>query len=117
MATPLISPLPPSLIGAQDELRGLLDWSHHLDYAHYTTDWTSAACTLGSEAFVLPPGYGAPPPAGRPPAPDVSLPAAMAAAGVPLPPFKGGATAASASAPAVKPVAAFQTEAVFSMGR
>lgn len=72
----------------------LLDWSHHLDFASYVSEWTSTACTLGSEAY-LPPADSTP--SARLPAPDLSVQAAMTAAGVPLPAFKAGVTAASSA--------------------
>ncbi len=80
------------LDGKADEL---LAWSQHLDYGSYFDDWTSTACTLASEAFV---------PEDEAPYLDEiregtrgDVRAAMAVAGAPMPPFKGGATAASGS--------------------
>lgn len=64
----------------------LLAWSAHLDYDSYVDDWTSLACTLGSEAYTmddtsyliaLPPTM-------------IDIPAAMQAVGAPLLPYKGG---------------------------
>jgi len=68
----------------------LLQWTQHLDFEEYVSDWTSAACTLGSEAFVPELEYLRQAP---PPSHDVR--GAMATAGVPLEPFKGGATVAA----------------------
>lgn len=65
----------------------LLDWTQHLDFDAYLDDWTSMACTLGSEAWV--------PEDERPylmdlPAPGGDVRGAMASAGAPLQAFKGG---------------------------
>ncbi|KAG2433072.1 hypothetical protein HYH02_012776 [Chlamydomonas schloesseri] len=66
----------------------LLNWSTHLDYGAYFDDWTSMACTLASEAFV--PEEEAPYLDDLQPAVVGDVRKAMAAAGAPLPPFKGG---------------------------
>lgn len=77
-----------------DRVEELLTWSQHLDFGSYVNDWTSMACSLGSEAYV--PEDEAPYLAPLPPSTrDVHK--AMAAAGVPLVPFKGGASAACAA--------------------
>ncbi|KAG1662715.1 hypothetical protein FOA52_014581 [Chlamydomonas sp. UWO 241] len=70
----------------------LLQWTLHLDFEEYVSDWTSAACSLGTEALVpeLESAY-----LRQAPAPSHDLRGAMATAGVPLEPFKGGATPAA----------------------
>lgn len=65
----------------------LLEWSQHLDFSAYVDDWTSLACTLGTEAWI--PEVEGPPLSGLPP-PSVDVRGAMVAAGVPLQPFRGG---------------------------
>ncbi|PNW71779.1 hypothetical protein CHLRE_16g681301v5 [Chlamydomonas reinhardtii] len=70
----------------------LLNWSSHLDYGAYFDDWTSMACTLASEAFV--PEEEAPYLDDLQPVVVGDVRKAMAAAGAPLPPFKGGPNAA-----------------------
>ena len=72
----------------------LLNWTEHLDFDSYVGDWTSMACTLGSEAFV-PEDEG--PYLSEAPAPSHDLRGAMHTAGVPLAPFKGGVSAATGS--------------------
>lgn len=64
----------------------LLAWSAHLDYDSYVGDWTSLACTLGSEAYTVDdtPYLIALPPT------MIDVPAAMQAVGAPLLPYKGG---------------------------
>lgn len=85
-----------------DELQvdELLEWSQHLDFNSYTTDWTSLACTLGSEALTpwdTPPAASLLPPQGQ----DVR--AALAAAGAPLQPFQGGPSPAMAATSSFHP--------------
>uniref|UniRef100_A0A7S0RDM8 Uncharacterized protein n=1 Tax=Chlamydomonas leiostraca TaxID=1034604 RepID=A0A7S0RDM8_9CHLO len=75
---------------AEDEL---LAWSSNLDYASYTDEWTSLACTLGSEAYSIPVQETSLLASLPPPSQDVR--AAMVAAGVPLAPFKGGVSPAA----------------------
>jgi len=70
----------------------LLQWTDQLDFEGYLDDWTSLACTLGSEALVPEPEQPYLSPA---PPPSHDLRGAMATAGVPLAPFKGGATPAA----------------------
>ena len=36
----------------EGEVDDLLNWSQHLDFEAYMDDWTSMACSLGTEAFV-----------------------------------------------------------------
>ncbi len=74
------------------QVEELLEWSQHLDFHTYVSDWTSMACTLGSEGFQPTADTTG---AVTLPAPDLDVRAAMVAAGVPLAPFKGGATAAA----------------------
>lgn len=82
-----------------DDEGSLLDWSEHLDFESYVENWTSVACTLGSEAY-------APLPDGPQLAASMPRPGAVASkqvqdrlyaqAGGTLPrPFIGGATASS----------------------
>lgn len=70
----------------------LLEWSQLLDYTSYVDDWTSLACTLGSEAFNIPQSCA---PTSQIPAPDMNAGMAMGAAGVPLQPFRGGVSPAA----------------------
>jgi hypothetical protein len=67
----------------------LLEWSQHLDFSAYLDDWTSLACTLGTEAWV-PEVEGTLLREIQPPPPSLDVKGAMVAAGVPLAPFKGG---------------------------
>ncbi len=74
------------------QVEELLEWSHHLDYTHYMEDWSTLACTLGSESFV--PELESAHMPQLPPA-SVNLASAMVAAGVPMAAFKGGVTPAA----------------------
>ncbi|KAJ9531160.1 hypothetical protein QJQ45_000833 [Haematococcus lacustris] len=77
-----------------------MDELQHLDFNSYTTDWTSLACTLGSEALTpwdTPPAASLLPPQGQ----DVR--AALAAAGAPLQPFQGGPSPAMAATSSFHP--------------
>lgn len=71
----------------------LLTWCQHLNFSDYSSNWTSMACTLASEAYVPEPDPGATLERMLPP-PSLDVKAAMAAAGVPLVTYKGAATAA-----------------------
>ncbi|GAX74238.1 hypothetical protein CEUSTIGMA_g1687.t1 [Chlamydomonas eustigma] len=86
-----------SLDGSLDEFEDgdpneLLQWTQHLDFDHYINDWTSIACTLGTEAFVpeLESEYLA-----QAPPPSHDIHGAMVTAGVPLRPFKSGVSPAA----------------------
>lgn len=71
----------------------LLAWSSNLDFSTYADEWTSLACTLGSEAYSVPIQEGGVLASLPPPSQDVR--GAMVAAGVPLAPFKGGVSPAA----------------------
>jgi len=86
-----------SLDGSLDEFEDenpeeLLQWTQHLDFDYYVSNWTSIACTLGTEAFIpeLESEYLV-----QAPPPSHDMHGAMVTAGVPFRPFKAGVSPAA----------------------